>query len=916
MANTRLSRLFLLGCRGANSLGRRLYHSKGGIFGLRIRQKDSSRLPTTGTTNHDRALVELVAAYQNHGHRKANVDPLHTKARSVPEIEEKIENARTASLPESFSFQGLVFCDELTGGSLADLVNYLERVYCGRLGLETLHLPNEEERRWLVETFEKSSTTFSLSPDKKKHIGEQLIRSQAFDNFLGKKFGHIKRYGAEGAESLLCFMDTAFSCAAEGGLEHVMIAMAHRGRLNFLVDLLKVQPELLFYKMQGNSLVPESYCGSGDVLSHIVNSVDLKYGDKSVHVSLLPNPSHLEAVNPVAVGKARARQLSLRNGEYSESEQNDKVLCIQVHGDAAFPAQGIVSETLNMAQLPHYSIGGSLHLIVNNQLGFTTPADRGRSTPYASDIGKFTDLPVFHVNGDSPEDVIRACQLALEYQMRYGRDVIVDMMCYRRWGHNELDDPSVTQPSMYGLISSRQSVPDLYIKEAADTGLISEDYFAQKEKEYSDQLNSALSSTNQFQPQELPCRSHWSAMVQPTENVTLWDTGYPIDALKYIGMKSVSYQDLNLHPRLPKSHVNPRLEQLQNGASIDWATAEALAVGSLLHQGFNVRLSGQDVGRGTFSHRHMMLIDQSTDEMYIPLNDITSDQKGFLEIANSPLSEEAVIGFEYGMSIESPQNLIIWEAQFGDFFSGAQVIIDTFVSSGETKWMLQSGLVMLLPHGMDGAGPEHSSCRIERFLQLCDSHEDKADGDAVNLCVANPTTPAQYFHLLRRQLVRNFRKPLIVASPKLILRSPLATSSLAQFAPGTSFQPVIGDFVSADSAKKVVFCSGKHFYALDLYKHEKNVTGTALVRLESLCPFPAEELKRELSKYKNASEFVWSQEEHQNMGPWSFIQRRFQRQLNVNLTYAGRGPLAAPAVGNAKTHKREHEQILIETFTM
>ncbi|XP_065832966.1 2-oxoadipate dehydrogenase complex component E1-like [Oscarella lobularis] len=881
----------------------RLLPSSRLIWG-RVRRKGEIKLRRLSTEQEDRHLKELVACYRHNGHAKAKIDPLDLSYRSSREIDDAVEKVK--SLSSAGSFRGLVHNDGLK--NLDELVDYLEHVYCNRLGLEIHQLSSEEEKSWLIREFEESATKFQLSSNERKRMAEQLIKSQAFDTFLGKKFGHIKRYSAEGAESLLSFMSAAVNYAAKDGVEHVIVGMPHRGRLNLLVDLFELPPEVLFYKMQGNSLVPPDIHAFGDVLSHIATSVDLKCNDKSVHVSMLPNSSHLEAVNPVAVGKARARKQSRGNG------QDDKILCILCHGDAAFPGQGIVAETLNMAQLPQYSVGGSLHIIVNNQLGFTTLAEMGRSTQYASDLAKFIGIPIFHVNGDYPEEVVRACQLAIKYRTLFKRDVMIDMICYRQWGHNELDDPSLTQPLMYNRISSRQSVPNLYAQEIATAGLVSEEEMKQKEKEYSDCLNRALSSTGQFQPQETPCRNHWSSMVQPSKNATVWDTGYPIDALKLIGVKSVNHETLSLHPRLLKSHVEPRLKQIENGSSIDWATAEALAIGSLLHQGFNVRISGQDVGRGTFSHRHATFIDHSTNESYVPLNNLVPKQKGFLEVANSPLSEEAVLGFEYGMSIESPMNLVIWEAQFGDFFNGAQIPIDAFVSSGETKWLLQSGLVMLLPHGMDGAGPEHSSCRIERFLQLCDSDEDALDGDRVNMCVANPTTPAQYFHLLRRQMIRNFRKPLVVASPKLILRSPLATSSLMDFAPGSTFQTVIGDSVPSKTVKKVIFCSGKHFYALNEFRQEKDISDTAIVRLESICPFPSEELKKELAKYETGTEFVWSQEEHQNMGPWSFVYRRFQRQLNVNLMYAGRAPLAAPAVGDAKTHRKEHEQVLQTTF--
>nr|XP_048692558.1 2-oxoadipate dehydrogenase complex component E1 isoform X3 [Caretta caretta] len=590
----------------------------------------------------------------------------------------------------------------------------------------------------------------------------------------------------------------------------------------------------------------------------------------------------------------------------------------EVHGDAAFSGQGIVPETLTLSNLPHFRVGGSIHLIVNNQLGYTTPPERGRSSLYCSDIGKIIGCAVIHVNGDDAEEVIRATRLAVEYQRHFRRDVIVDLLCYRQWGHNELDEPFFTNPSMYKIIRSRKSVPDMYAECLIASGLMTEDEVLEIKTSYYSKLNDHLANMMMYSPPSTNLQAHWSGMVEPSARITIWDTGLPVPLLQFIGIKSVEVpEELQMHSHLLRTHVQARIQKVKEGTKLDWATAETLAFGSLLSQGFNIRLSGQDVGRGTFSQRHAMLVCQETDETYIPLNHLSPDQKGFLEVSNSPLSEEAVLGFEYGMSIESPKLLPIWEAQFGDFFNGAQIIFDTFISGGEAKWLLQSGIVILLPHGYDGAGPEHSSCRMERFLQMCDSAEEGVDGDNVNMSVVHPTTPAQYFHLLRRQMIRNFRKPLIVASPKMLLRFPGAVSDFQEMAPGTTFKPVIGDLsVDPNSISRVVLCSGKHYYALVKQREAlaEKKHSTAIVRLEELCPFPLEALQQEMNKYRNAKDFIWSQEEPQNMGPWAFVSPRFEKQLACKLHLVSRPPLPAPAVGIGTLHQQQQEDLLAKTF--
>ncbi|XP_069689765.1 2-oxoadipate dehydrogenase complex component E1 isoform X3 [Periplaneta americana] len=760
-----------------------------------------------------------------------------------------------------------------------------------------------------------------LDNDMKRQIATEMLKSQAFDNFLATKFVTVKRYGGEGAESMMAFFLEFLNSSARADVQEVVFGMPHRGRLNLLTGMLQFPPAQIFRKLKGMSEFPEMVKASGDVLSHFTSSVDLKIGDKTLHVTLLPGPSHLEAVNPVSMGKTRGRQQSFKEGGYSpesSSQWSDKVLNIQIHGDAAFTGQGVNQETLEISQVPNFEIGGTIHLVVNNQLGFTTPADRGRSSRYCTDLAKMILSPVIHVNGDFPEMVVRATRLACEYQRHFRKDVFVDLNCYRQWGHNELDDPTFTNPAIYSIIQSRRSVPDIYSDSLVEEGVMTKEDVDVIVAEYTSWLNNILKTSDSYIPQETFLRKHWAGIHQADSAITVWDTGVELDILRYVGKRSVTYPEkFNIHPHLLKTHVNARLNKISTGTNIDWASAEALALGSLLYQGFDVRISGQDVGRGTFSHRHVMLVDQKTNEMYIPLNDLIEGQKGYLEVANSILSEEAVLAFEYGMSIENPNRLVMWEAQFGDFFNGAQIPIDTYVTSGETKWMICSGLVMLLPHGYDGAGPEHSSCRLERFLQQSDSNESKPDGDDVNIHISNPTTPAQYFHLLRKQVLQNYRKPLIIVSPKILLRDPCATSDLADMGPQTTYMPVIGDEVKeADKVQRVIFVTGKHYYALDKHRKASDLRDVAIVRLEGLSPFPTLYLQQEVAKYRNAKIFIWSQEEHQNMGAWSFVRPRFENLIGKRLKYAGRRPLATPAVGIGLLHRKEAEEVIMQPFSV
>ncbi|KAM8974327.1 2-oxoadipate dehydrogenase complex component E1 [Pelodytes ibericus] len=904
----------------------RFYHTDRGVYGYWPKKsvvssevRGSGQLYESGASRAvDHGLARLVTAYREHGHKAAKINPLFAGQAvmdMVPEIQ-----VLTDILHGPFYTTGVLNMGK-EEATLEDVLAYLDHTYCGQVSIETSQLQNFEEREWFSKRFEElKQETFST--EEKRHLATLMLECQEFDHFLATKFSTVKRYGGEGAESMMGFFHELLKMCALSGVSDVVIGMPHRGRLNLLTGLLQFPPELMFRKMRGLSEFPENSPAIGDVLSHLTSSVNLDFGSHNpLHVTMLPNPSHLEAINPVAVGKTRARQQSLGEGDYSadsSAQPGDKVLCLQVHGDASFSGQGIVPETFTLSSLPHYRVGGSIHLIVNNQLGYTTPSDRGRSSLYSSDVGKIVGCAVIHVNGDDQEEVVRATRLAVEYQRRFRKDVIVDLLCYRQWGHNELDEPFFTNPGMYKIIRSRKSIPDKYADHLISEGLITEEEVSAIKTSYYSKLNDNLANMTLYSPPPTNLQAHWSEMVEPSARITTWDTGVPANLLKFIGAKSVEVpEEIQMHSHLLKMHAQSRIQKLQEGIKLDWGTAEALAFGSLLCQGFNVRISGQDVGRGTFSQRHAMVVCQETNDTCIPLNHLTTDQKGFLEVSNSALSEEAVLGFEYGMSIESPQLLPIWEAQFGDFFNGAQIIFDTFISGGEAKWLLQSGIVILLPHGYDGAGPEHSSCRIERFLQLCDSTEEGVDGDTVNMFIVNPTTPAQYFHLLRRQMLRKFRKPLIVASPKMLLRYPAAVSSFEDMAPGKIFRPVIGEEpVDSKSVNKVILCSGKHYYALAKQKDTLGDAGHkfAIIRIEELCPFPLDVLQQEMGKYPNAKEFIWSQEEPQNMGAWTFVSPRFEKQLGCKLRLVSRPALPAPAVGIGTLHQQQQEDIIMKTF--
>ncbi|XP_054725087.1 probable 2-oxoglutarate dehydrogenase E1 component DHKTD1 homolog, mitochondrial [Anastrepha obliqua] len=911
---------------------RRGYQSEKGVYGYRPLPKRIYQVApeVLQSRNAQGNVYRWVEAYRKHGHKLAAVNPISIRDQQSITIDELNPQFYGLAPDQSVQPQGLISAPQQSVGSpttVSGLASLLKEIYCSTaVSAEFQYLESLEEREWLASRFEQlvvghqqQQADFTISSDARRQIAELLIKSQTWDNFMAIRFASVKRYGGEGAESILVFYWQLLRSAVQADIGDIVVAMPHRGRLALQTTMLNMRPAKIFHKLSGESEFPDDAEAMSDTLSHFHSSEDLEVEGKKVHISLIRNPSHLEAGNPVSMGKTRSKQQAAGDGAFSGDPTKPfatKVLNVIIHGDAAFPGQGINQECLNMAYVPHFEVGGSVHLIVNNQIGFTTPGERGRSTAYASDLAKTIQAPVFHVNGDHPEMVALVTQLAMQYQHEFRKDIFIDMNCFRRWGHNEMDDPTFTNPSIYQIIHNRKSVPDMYVEKLENESVLTTEEAKAIRQAFWDHLDTELTLAESYKPKTNYFRKQWTHLTSATNKHTVWDTGLDYQLLNYIGHQSVYHpEDFNVHPHLLKTHIESRRKRLDAGEKIDWSTAEALAIGSLMYQGHHVRISGEDVGRGTFSHRHVMLVDQKTNEMYIPLNSMKGGHGGKLEIAHSILSEEAVLGYEYGMAIDDPHKLVIWEAQFGDFANGAQIMIDNFIITGETKWMDSNGLVILLPHGYDGAASEHSSCRIERFLQLCDSKETAPDGDNVNVNIVNPTTSAQYFHVLRRQLLRNFRKPLVVAAPKIMLRHPDSTSTHVDFQPGTHFRNVLGDdTINADQVRKVILCSGKHFFVLDEARKSKGITDTALIRLESLCPFPAYELQQELAKYKQTKSFVWSQEEHRNMGAWSFVRPRFECLIGEQLNYVGRCEAATTATGIGKVHKREVEELVANSF--
>ncbi|KAF8066054.1 Transketolase, pyrimidine binding domain-containing protein [Lyophyllum atratum] len=881
-------------------------------------------------------LLRYVDSMRTHGHRAAHIDPLDLIHR------------------EEYNVNGIIWTKPVGQShsseewwTLGEITRHLRSVYVGRIAHEYMHSPSKKECLWFSHLLESESLPSSDGPPitmvdakMKRRIHELLARSEVLDNFLQLKFTNLKRYGLEGGESMIPALDSLFSSASNGGIQHIILGMPHRGRLNLLTDLLQYSPTALFNKIKGGFEIPEELGAEGDVLSHLVASPTLNYGTANpLKVSLLPNPSHLEAVNPVALGKTRAKQYSLLKTFPEDCELGDRVMCVQLHGNASFTGQGVIMEGLGLSNLPHFTSEGTVHLVIDNNIGYTTPASNTWSSLYCSDVGKMINAPVLHVNGDYPEgttfapssdelhgyaDVVRAMDIAFQYRKYFRKDIIVDLLVYRRC-HNELDLPGITSPLMYEHISARRSVPQIYEEKLKAEEILTENDITDVRTAYKSHLDTELSKVSSFVPQASMLEDQWKGIVWPKSKEAEFDpeTGVDQETLVKVGRASVAVPDgFEVHPKLHR-HIKNRLKSIESGSGVDWATAEALAFGSLMLEGIDVRISGQDVGRGTFSQRHAMLVNQRTEGVIVPLNDELK-APGKLELANSSLSEMAVLGFEYGTSWERPNILPIWEAQFGDFFNGAQIIIDTYVVSSETKWLKQSGIVMLLPHGLDGAGPEHSSSRIERMLQTIHTsptRDPNNEATNVNIHVVFPTTPAQYFHLLRRQLKRNFRKPLIVAGPKGLLRLSDAASSMSDLGKGSRFQPVLDDpIVDPSHVKRVVLVSGKLYY--DLIKERETSAAkdsVAFVRLEELSPFPFGELAKALERYTRTTEYFYVQEEPRNQGAYAHVASRIGKVFEAigyegPLEYRGRKESAVPAPGIGRLYAVQQKAVIQAAF--
>ena len=850
------------------------------------------------------AATQLVAAYRNLGLRWANLDPLQRQERPpIRELDPSFYGFTDADLDTQFNISNTYFGGE--SASLRDLLQMLRDTYCRSIGAEFMYVSDPTEKRWIQERLESIRSTPTFSAEKKRHILERLTAAEGLERYLHTKYVGAKRFSLEGGESFIASMDETIQRAGEKGIQEIVIGMAHRGRLNVLVNTLGKAPSELFEEFEGKHA---DDLPSGDVKYHQGFSSDVSTPGGPVHLSLAFNPSHLEIVNPVVEGSVKARM------ERRGDRKGKEVLPILVHGDAAFAGQGVVMETLNLAQTRGYGTGGTVHIVINNQIGFTTSDPRdARSTLYCSDVVKMIEAPVLHVNADDPEAVVLATQIALDYRVEFGKDVVVDIICYRKLGHNEQDTPALTQPLMYKKIAKHPGTRKLYAEKLATQNTIAADEGDKLVAAFRDAMDAGRHTVD---PVLTNFKNQYAVDWAPFLNKK-WtdaaDTAVPLTELKRLAERITKVPEGFKPHSLVEKVLADRATMGRGEMNLDWGMGEHLGFASLLASGYAIRLSGQDAGRGTFVHRHAVLHDQNRERwdqgIYLPLANVSDNQANFTVI-DSVLSEEAVLGFEYGYSTAEPNTLTIWEGQFGDFANGAQVVIDQFIASGEVKWGRASGLVMMLPHGYEGQGPEHSSARIERFLQLSADH---------NMQVVQPTTAAQIFHLLRRQMVRQFRKPLIIFTPKSLLRNKDAGSSLNDLAKG-GFQTVIpelDDKIDANKVKRVQVCSGKVYYDLVNTRKTRNANDTAIIRLEQLYPFPHKAFVAELKKFPNATEVVWVQDEPQNQGPWFQIQHNIFESMEAGqrLSYAGRPASASPAVGYADKHVAQQKELLETAFS-
>ncbi|MCB1885804.1 MAG: 2-oxoglutarate dehydrogenase E1 component [Geminicoccaceae bacterium] len=848
-------------------------------------------------------VIMMIRAYRVRGHLIARLDPLGIAHKDRhPELDYRTYGFTDADLDRRF------FLDYVLGletATLREILGVLQRTYSDTVGIEFMHIQAADQKAWIQQRIESAKGLFETGAEEKKEILEHLTETEGFEQFLHVKFPGTKRFGLDGGESTVVALEKLIHTSAELGVDEIVIGMPHRGRLNVLANVMGKPYAAILSEFQGG-MVSDDVLGSGDVKYHLGTSTDRRLADgRTMHLSLTANPSHLEAVNPVVMGKVRAKQRLKGDPEHA------KTMAVLMHGDAAFIGQGVVHECLEMDELKGYRIGGTIHIIVNNQIGFTTSPAYARSSPYPSDVARSVQAPIFHVNGDDPVAVTHVSRLAAEFRQRFQKDVVIDIWCYRRHGHNEGDEPGFTQPLMYKKIAKHPTVRQAYAGQLEKDGVLKPGEADAVLDAFNKRLEEAHEASRSYRRNKLDwLEGAWQGMRQASTEYQRGQTAVDLGWLKGLGLTMTDLPgDLNVHSRL-KRVIGARRKAIESGEGLDWATGEHLAFASLLAEGYPVRLSGEDVGRGTFSQRHAAIYDQETEARYVPLAHLKEGQAPF-EAVDSHLSEEGVLGYEYGYSLADPNCLTLWEAQFGDFANGAQVYFDQFISSGESKWLRMCGLVCLLPHGYEGQGPEHSSARMERYLQLY--AED-------NIQVCYPTTPASYFHMLRRQLCRDFRKPLIVMTPKSLLRHKLAVSALADMGPGTSFHRVMYDTPPGpDDGKveRVVLCTGKVYYDLFQAREEAGLKEkVALVRLEQIAPFPGEALAEELKRYDAKARLVWCQEEPKNMGAWTFVAPRVEAVMEEmghdqrRLDYAGRKASASPATGFLAQHQREQQGLV------
>jgi 2-oxoglutarate dehydrogenase E1 component len=867
------------------------------------------------TMDSVRALM-LIRAYRMRGHLAADLDPLKLKeADPQPELDPATYGFTEADMDRP------IYLDKVLGlesAPMRQILDIVKRTYCGTLGVEFMHITDPAQKAWMQGRIEGPDKEITFTNEGKKAILNKLIEAEGFETFLNVKYTGTKRFGLDGGESMIPALEQIIKRGGNLGLQDIVLGMAHRGRLNVLANVMGKPYSAIFHEFQGGSSTPDEVEGSGDVKYHLGSSSDRSFDGNTVHLSLTANPSHLEIVDPVVLGKARAKQ------DQRGDKTRTSVLPLLIHGDAAFAGQGVVAECLGLSGLKGHRSGGSIHFIINNQIGFTTSPIWSRSSPYPSDIAKMIDAPIFHANGDDPEAVVFAAKVAMEFRQEFKKPVVVDMFCYRRFGHNETDEPAFTQPLMYKRIATHQTVVNVYAQRLIAQGVITAEDFDQMKADYRKRLEDAFGVATGYKANKADwLDGRWAGIktAASLDDDRRGTTGVAPDRLKEIGLKLTKIpKSFTVHKTMQRV-LDARRKMIEDGAGLDWAMAEHLAFGALLDEGYKIRLSGQDVQRGTFSQRHAVLVDQMSEKRYTPLNHLKKDQSVKIEVINSMLSEEAVLGFEYGYSLAEPNALTIWEAQFGDFANGAQVVFDQFLSSGERKWLRMSGLVCLLPHGYEGQGPEHSSARLERFLQMC--AED-------NMQVANCTTPANYFHILRRQMKRDFRKPLVMMTPKSLLRHKRCVSTLEEMADGKSFHRLLWDdaqYLSNEKIKlqddskirRVILCSGKVYFDLYDEREKRGIDDIYILRIEQLYPWPHKALAQELARFTQA-EFIWCQEEPMNMGAWTFVQPGIERVLefcklkNTRPRYVGRSASASTATGLMSRHLKELKAFLDEAL--